>query len=1021
VGAAAKIVGGAALIAAGVTLLAFGQPYGMQVALAGGAVALGGVAEALTPPPRLGAGGARGSSAGQINATIPPELIVYGRCLIPGSPVLVGRHTVTRHNEDDLEFSHVVFVFTRRRPLDGIERVFIDHGTYDLVPNDGQVADFPDDALVPASGKYKDKFALWFRRGDEDPDVDGLPFPWLRLNVPDKWTADSKLTGISAVHCVFEFDPDLWPSGPPEVKFLVRGFLVADPRAPADPPAWSENPALCYADALTGPHAAEGAIDAGMLDGPALIAAANTCDEQLTLKDGTVAPRYRCDGWADSTQDYDAILADILSSMGGSAVVTGDTVKIHAAAPRSVTADHTADDLAAGPVQVQPLRDMRSLSNEVVTLYVDTRAGTWTDATSPAWPPLTSPNPYLDQDNGVRLRRELRQPFVPFTEQVQRLQKIWLVHHRHQLTASMSFLPTAALLDEPVDVVTMTDAYYGWADKKFEIAGYQETDEGAIRLDLVEYDDAIYAWVATEEQTEAAGGGGGMVLVDDNLTTVKNVPVTFDPTANDLPDLAVRVDSFTQPDNGTLEASAITDELIYTPNVDYVGPDSCEYVGTDGVNTATAVISILVANDVGVTAIDDTFTVSDNQPHELDVLFNDLPPTTVKTVDSVTAPSHGTASVKADGSRVIYTRTAGFTGFDAFDYVVSGGGGSDTGSVSVVLGRGGGGGGWGRWNKVGQNTGLRWQSGVGDSGEIKRGGVDVVEQSWANHIQANFPTHQHCDIATAFMTHGSVAGVTATINGKKSHLQTLQNRDVRICQTFPLITVDDQNNFGAALPGGAHRASYVAMWRNFAQVFKDIGAVSPVFRMGHEMNGNHYPWALSSPANYIALYRSAYAEIKDVYPEIVCCWNPLRNNAKSQWWPGDSFVDIVGVDWYNNGSGTVGGFIDTQADWNYMMTRGTTAEPVGFASWIAFANAHGKALCIPEWGEGHGSGTPSTPAQDCPGYVDLMMTWLAGVSPDQFVFETYFNNASHEIDPSTNLIPRFRTAYFDSWSGKPHA
>jgi hypothetical protein len=50
-----------------------------------------------------------------------------------------------------------------------------------------------------------------------------------------------------------------------------------------------------------------------------------------------------------------------------------------------------------------------------------------------------------------------------------------------------------------------------------------------------------------------------------------------------------------------------------------------------------------------------------------------------------------------------------------------------------------------------------------------------------------------------------------------------------------------------------------------------------------------------------------------------------------------------------------------------------------------------------------------------------MMTWLAGVSPDQFVFETYFNNASHEIDPSTNLIPRFRAAYFDSWSGKPHA
>lgn len=1016
-GATAKIVGGAALVAAGVGMMAFGVPMGANVALAGGAVALGGVAEALTPPPRLGAGGARGASAGQINATIPPELIVYGRCLIPGSPILVGRHTVTRHNQDDLEFSHVVFVLTRRRPLDALERVFIDHATYDLVPNNGAVADFPDDALVPATGKYKDKFACWFRRGDEDPD--DLPFWWLRLKVPSKWTDDCTLTGISAVHCVFEFDPDLWPQGPPEVKFLVRGFLVADPRLPANPPAWSENPALCYADALTGPHAAEGAIDASMIDAPALIAAANTCDEQLTLKDGTVAARYRCDGWADGTQDYDAILADILSSMGGSAVVTGDTVKIHAAAPRSVTADHTADDLAAGPVQVQPLRDMRSLSNEVVTLYVDLRAGTWTDATSPAWPPLTAPNPFLQQDGGVRLRRELRQPFVPWTEQVQRLQKIWLVHHRHQLTASLSLLPTAALLDEPVDVITMTDPYYGWDHRKFEIAGYGETDEGAVRLDLVEYDDAIYAWVPTEEQTEAAGGGGGLIIIDDDIATVKNTPVSFDPTGNDEPDGEVRVASLGTPSHGTAVLSNTTDDVVYTPDLDYVGPDSFEYTGTDGVNSAIGVVSVLVVDDVGVTAVDDTFVVSDDTQHQLDVLFNDLPATTPKTITAVTAPSHGTASVKADGSKVLYTRTAGFTGFDAFDYTVSGGAGTDTGSVSVVLSGGGGGGGWGKWAKVGQNSALAWQSGAGDS--APSGGDDKAgHDAFASAIHANFPTQSKLDIWTSFMVHDTVAGINSRILAKKPHLQALTTAGVRICQTFPLIAGDDQGNPAVALPGGSKRASYVSMWRDFAQVFKDIGAISPVFRMGHEMNGNHYPWAVGSTSSYIALYKSAYAEVKDVYPEIVCCWNPLRNNAKTVWWPGDAYVDLVGVDWYNNGSGTVGGYVNTQSDWDYMMKQGTTAEPVGFKSWVAFAAAHGCELCIPEWGAGHGSGTPSTPAQDADGFVDLMLTWLATVAPDSFVFETYFNNASHSIQPNSGLIPNFGREYFDNWSGKPH-
>ena len=116
---------------------------------------------------------------------------------------------------------------------------------------------------------------------------------------------------------------------------------------------------------------------------------------------------------------------------------------------------------------------------------------------------------------------------------------------------------------------------------------------------------------------------------------------------------------------------------------------------------------------------------------------------------------------------------------------------------------------WGGWAPSGQNSGLAWQSGVGDSGPP--GGNDFTgAQSWAARLQAHFPTHQHVDICTSLMVHGSVAQVTQQIHNKKPHLQDLTNANIRICQVIPLATVEDESNLAAIISGG-RRAAYEQM------------------------------------------------------------------------------------------------------------------------------------------------------------------------------------------------------------------
>jgi VCBS repeat-containing protein len=107
--------------------------------------------------------------------------------------------------------------------------------------------------------------------------------------------------------------------------------------------------------------------------------------------------------------------------------------------------------------------------------------------------------------------------------------------------------------------------------------------------------------------------------------------------------------------------------------------------GTDASPTRTFAITITPVNDPP-TAAADPATTNEDTAVTVRVLANDTDVDgDAPSVQSVTAPAHGTATVNADGT-VTYTPAADFNGADGFSYSISDGhGGTATGSVSIAV------------------------------------------------------------------------------------------------------------------------------------------------------------------------------------------------------------------------------------------------------------------------------------------------------------------------------------------------
>jgi hypothetical protein len=314
-----------------------------------------------------------------------------------------------------------------------------------------------------------------------------------------KWTADHRGRSRSYVALRLKITAEAFPAGPPNIAALVEGAdTILDPRTGAT--GWSDNPALCLAWYLTAPCGWKASWDD--IDIPALMAAANICDEIMGRRDGTAERRYTVNGAVTLGEGKIAITRKLVAAMAGAMVVSGGRFFIHAGGPALPSATLTSDDLR-GDVTIQGSRPRRDLFNGVRAVYVDP-VKNWqpTDA-----PPLLAAN-YVAEDGGEAIYRDLEFPLTTSVATVQRLMKAELERVRRQREVAFP-ANLSALRLRPWDGVTVALDRVGAFPAR--VTGWRLSPDGGVDLALSEEDPAVWNWNPAVDE-RAAGDSPSVVL-----------------------------------------------------------------------------------------------------------------------------------------------------------------------------------------------------------------------------------------------------------------------------------------------------------------------------------------------------------------------------------------------------------------------------------------------------------------------------------------------------------------------------
>lgn len=165
-----------------------------------------------------------------------------------------------------------------------------------------------------------------------------------------------------------------------------------------------------------------------------------------------------------------------------------------------------------------------------------------------------------------------------------------------------------------------------------------------------------------------------------NYVTNEDVVIIATLSGTDAESNPLTFTSTTLPVNGVISLLA-NGNLTYTPNANYFGVDSFNFVVNDGlVSSAPATVSLTINSVLDAPiAINDSYAPNQDTIFFVPVMNNDSDAdSTILTLTGYTNPSHGTLSVSGTGFS--YTPTALYAGPDSFTYRLV----DDTGLLSNI-------------------------------------------------------------------------------------------------------------------------------------------------------------------------------------------------------------------------------------------------------------------------------------------------------------------------------------------------
>lgn len=294
---------------------------------------------------------------------------------------------------------------------------------------------------------------------------DYLPAPSNTGSIPE-WTADHKATGYAMYRWILDFDPDVYPTGLPKPRWVVKGVKVYDPRLDSTYPggsgshrindettwAYSDTPALhalawCVGRHQNGIRMLGLGAPAANIDIGSFVEAANVQEDNGWTVGGLVTSR-------DSKWE---VLKAICQAGGSVPIRSGAQISCLVQTPRVSIATFTGDDVV-GDATIPGTAARRDRKNRVLYRYRSAAHGY--EMTTAAAVEISA---YVTED-GQKRTQGVDFPLVSDVDQGAQLAHYGIYDSREIPGITLRMKPHWASI-EPGDVITADEPEYGLNDQ----------------------------------------------------------------------------------------------------------------------------------------------------------------------------------------------------------------------------------------------------------------------------------------------------------------------------------------------------------------------------------------------------------------------------------------------------------------------------------------------------------------------------------------------------------------------------
>lgn len=219
---------------------------------------------------------------------------------------------------------------------------------------------------------------------------------------------------------------------------------------------------------------------------------------------------------------------------------------------------------------------------------------------------------------------------------------------------------------------------------------------------------------------------------------------------------------------------------------------------------------------------------------------------------------------------------------------------------------------------------------------------------------------------------------------------------------------DDPLTWEQACAAGSYNQYATALATNLVS----YGAANVIIRLGVEANGtwedDYVGSTTTEMSDWAKCFDNEVTAMRAVSgADFIFAWNPnvcANDLPIDDWYPGNSYVDIIGVDAYDKDCLTLNTV--SQEGWSTYSndSSGNTPNDPNFPSlenFKAFAAANGKALSFPEWAIYSGT-------SDDPTYITSM---AQVVNDGDFSYQCYYDTGGAGVAMLGSAIPNATAAY----------